>query len=268
MAIPVVSRSGQAIGGLFSGHKAVGVFNERSERILVAVAAQAAVAIDNARLYEDAQKAAEERQKLFNRERAARAEAERLNQMKDEFLAMLAHELRNPLAPISSAAELLNLAYADEPRVRQSSGVISRQAKHMKRLVDDLLDVSRVIRGLVTLDKKIIDFRQIVSGALDQARTLVEEKQHRLNTSLPHDAVWVCGDETRLVQTVANIVNNAVKYTPDGGCIELSLEARSEQLRLGVRDNGPGYRRNCCRIYLNSLLRARARLHVHKAAWG
>jgi PAS domain S-box-containing protein len=240
MAIPVTSRSGQVIGAMFFGNEEVGVFSERSERVLVAVAAQAAIAIDNARLYEEAQKAAQDRQSLLSRERTARAAAERLSHMKDEFLAMLAHELRNPLAPIGSAADLLSLAYANEPRVQQSSKVISRQVSHMKRLVDDLLDVSRVTRGLVTLNKSVIDFREVISIAVDQSRTLIEQKRHHLTTELSSDSMPVYGDETRLVQAVANIVNNAAKYTPDAGNINLKLEATQDRLHLSIKDDGLG----------------------------
>jgi signal transduction histidine kinase len=213
LAAPVISRSGDVIGGLFFGHSGAGLFTERTERLIAGVAAQAAVAIDNARLYEQAQHAAKEREELLSRERIARAEAERLSHMKDEFLAMLAHELRNPLAPISSAAELLNLMYADEPRVRKSSETIKRQVAHMTRLVDDLLDVSRVTRNLVRLDKKMIDFRRIVGGSMDQVQALVDAKRHQVELCLPEEPVYVVGDETRLVQ---------------------------ERLQLHVRDNGSG----------------------------
>lgn len=159
---------------------------------------------------------------------------------KDEFLAMLAHELRNPLAPISSAASLLALLCANEPRALQSSKVISRQVAHMTRLIDDLLDVSRVTRGMVTLDRKIVDFRTIVSDALDQTRPLIEQKLHRICVHIPAKPVYVNGDETRLVQTVVNILNNAAKYTPEAGKILVTLEARQDQLWLHVKDNGAG----------------------------
>ncbi|SNS31795.1 PAS domain S-box-containing protein [Noviherbaspirillum humi] len=240
LAVPVVSRSGEAIGGLFFGHSSIGVFSERTERLIVAVAAQASVAIDNARLYEQAQRAAEERENLLHRERSARSEAERLSRMKDEFLAMLAHELRNPLAPISSAAELLNMLYASEPRVHQTSTIIRRQVAHMTRLVDDLLDVSRVTRDLVTLHKKTLDFRDVITSALSQAQPLIDEKRHRVTLQLPHVPIYVHGDETRLVQTVANILNNAAKYTPEAGNIVLQLDATPSQLQLHIKDNGTG----------------------------
>ncbi|QOY95626.1 GAF domain-containing protein [Massilia sp. UMI-21] len=240
LAVPVVSRAGQVLGGLFFGHPEPGVFTERTERIVAAVAAQAAIAMDNARLYEVAQKSAQERDALLQSERAARVQAERLSHTKDEFLAMLAHELRNPLAPISSSASLLSMQFKDEPRIRQTSTIISRQVRHMSRLIDDLLDVSRVTRGLVKLKLGVVDFRDIVSGALDQARPLVEEKGHAIALALPPVPVYVRGDQTRLVQSVANILNNAAKYTQKGGRIALALESGAGRMRLTVSDNGSG----------------------------
>lgn len=240
LAAPVVSSSGQTIGALFFGHPAVGVFSKRTEQLITAVAAQAAVAIDNARLYKEAQQAAKERETSLLRERDARAEAERLSRMKDEFLAMLAHELRNPLAPISTAAELLKMMYAKDPHVHKSSEIISRQVTHMTRLIDDLLDVSRVTRDLVTLNKACIDLRTVIQEALDQVRPLIDEKKHQVSLQLPKDWVLVHGDETRLIQAVANVLNNAAKYTPAGGTIDMVLEADQQQCQLRIRDNGSG----------------------------
>jgi signal transduction histidine kinase/ActR/RegA family two-component response regulator len=240
LAVPVVSRSGQLLGALFFGHPAPGIFTERAERLVAGIAAQAAAAIDNANLYEMAQQSARERDALLQSERAARMEAERLSSMKDEFLAMLAHELRNPLAPISSSASLLSLQFAGEPRVRQASTIIGRQVRHMSRLVDDLLDVSRVTRGLVELRTATVDLRDIVTSALDQTRPLIDERRHAVRLDLPDTPAWVEGDQTRLIQTVANIVNNAAKYTQEGGLIEVSLDTGPRALVLRVRDNGSG----------------------------
>ncbi|KFI09019.1 GAF domain-containing protein [Massilia sp. BSC265] len=240
LAVPVISRAGQVLGGLFFGHPEPGVFTERTERIVAGVAAQAAIAMDNARLYEVAQKSAQERDALLQSERAARVQAERLSHTKDEFLAMLAHELRNPLAPISSSASLLSMQFKDEPRIRQTSTIISRQVRHMSRLIDDLLDVSRVTRGLVKLKLGVVDFRDIVSGALDQARPLIDEKGHAVQLALPAAPVYVRGDQTRLVQSVTNILNNAAKYTQKGGHIALALEGREGHMCLSVSDNGSG----------------------------
>jgi CheY-like chemotaxis protein/nitrogen-specific signal transduction histidine kinase len=187
-----------------------------------------------------AQKSALERDALLQSERAARVQAERLSHTKDEFLAMLAHELRNPLAPISSSASLLSMQFKDEPRICQTSTIISRQVRHMSRLIDDLLDVSRVTRGLVKLKLGVVDFRDIVSGALDQARPLIAEKGHAVQLALPPGPVYVRGDQTRLVQSVANILNNAAKYTPRAGCIALALDSDGGRMRLSVSDNGSG----------------------------
>jgi PAS domain S-box-containing protein len=159
---------------------------------------------------------------------------------KDEFLAMLAHELRNPLAPISSAAQLLARGTADEKRVRQSSEIIIRQVRHLTGLVDDLLDVSRVTRGLVELQRERVDLKSVVASAVEQARPLVEARRHRLEQAMDAAPAWVDGDRIRLVQVVANLLNNAAKYTPQGGAIALALEVGDGQATISVRDNGIG----------------------------
>ena len=196
--------------------------------------------VRRSRLEETLRDAALERDALLQSERAARVQAERLSHTKDEFLAMLAHELRNPLAPISSSASLLSMQFANEPRICQTSTIISRQVKHMSRLIDDLLDVSRVTRGLVKLKLATVDFREVVTGALDQTRPLVLEKSHQVRVELPDTPVYVRGDQTRLVQSVANIVNNAAKYTQKGGQLALALQVRDGRMVLTVRDNGSG----------------------------
>ena len=144
LAVPVVSRSGEVIGGLFFGHPEPDVFTERAERLVVGVAAQAAIAIDNARLYEAAQR------EIASRERAEGALRE-TDRRKDEFLATLAHELRNPLAPIRQAALISKRAAATRRQKRWSHGVITRQVQHMALLLDDLLDISRITRGTLDL---------------------------------------------------------------------------------------------------------------------
>ncbi|MCX7258125.1 MAG: PAS domain S-box protein [Polaromonas sp.] len=162
------------------------------------------------------------------------------DQRKDEFLAMLAHELRNPLAPIITAADLLFMGQPDEKRVRQLSEVISRQSGHMTRLIDDLLDVSRVTRGLVTLNRQPMDINSLLSEAIEQVRPLLEAKAHYLQVQHLPQRVLVAADKMRLVQVLANVLNNAIKYTPDGGQIELRLETDGGQVILSVRDNGMG----------------------------
>jgi PAS domain S-box-containing protein len=168
---------------------------------------------------------------------------ERLKQAdlrKDEFLAMLAHELRNPLAPISAAAQLLQIGPIDEARVRQTSRIIGRQVHHLTSLVDDLLDVSRVTRGLVELDKAQIDIGQVVAEAIEQVTPLIRARHHHLGLQLPPEAPFVMGDKKRLVQVIVNLLNNAAKYTREGGQLLLRTEVDSAHVRIEVTDNGIG----------------------------
>ncbi|WP_151638413.1 PAS domain S-box protein [Noviherbaspirillum aerium] len=159
---------------------------------------------------------------------------------KDEFLAMLAHELRNPLAPIASAAELLRLARTDEERVRRTSEVISRQVEHITGLVDDLLDVSRVTRGLISLDRATLNLGDIIADAVEQVGPLIESRRHRLAVQVPDAPVFVDGDNKRLVQVLTNLLNNAAKYTPEGGEIALRMELSGDEVEVSVQDNGIG----------------------------
>ncbi|GIZ52752.1 PAS domain-containing hybrid sensor histidine kinase/response regulator [Noviherbaspirillum aridicola] len=173
-------------------------------------------------------------------QRLAEEELRSSGRRKNEFLAMLAHELRNPLAPISTAAQLLKISAGDERRVRQASEIIGRQVRHMTELVDDLLDVSRVTRGLVTLDNDEFDLKQVVAAAIEQSRPLIEGRHHVLKTRMDGQPAIARGDRTRMIQVVANLLNNAAKYTPQGGEITLSLDVLRDRARLSVRDNGIG----------------------------
>ncbi len=159
---------------------------------------------------------------------------------KDEFLAMLAHELRNPLAPIRAAADLLALSAGESERIRQTSAVIARQVRHLTAMVDDLLDVSRVTRGLVRLEHVALDARRILLDAVEQVRPLAEAKQHQLEVRTPADPVFISGDAKRLVQVMTNLLNNAVKYTPAPGWIEVVLQPQGADAVITVRDNGIG----------------------------
>lgn len=159
---------------------------------------------------------------------------------KDEFLAMLAHELRNPLAPISSAAELMLRMDLDRERMRRTSEIIARQVRHMTNLVDDLLDVSRVTRGLVTLAKMPLDVSLVVSNAIEQSSPLIQARRQHLSVHLAAEKTLVTGDSTRLTQVVANLVNNAAKYTPEGGNIVVRTQADGADVLLEVIDDGIG----------------------------
>ena len=172
--------------------------------------------------------------------RKAEEEMRQGNRRKDEFLAMLAHELRNPLAPIAAAADLLRLAQPDDARVRKSSEIISRQVRHMTALINDLLDVSRVTSGLVTLDTAVVDVRQIVTEAVEQVRPLIDARRHRLHVEMQGRPLLVSGDGKRLLQVFANVLNNAAKYTPEGGDIRLDAFLEQGQVVVTVADNGVG----------------------------
>jgi signal transduction histidine kinase/DNA-binding response OmpR family regulator len=183
------------------------------------LAGRAAIAIDNARLYRDIQED---------------------DRRKNEFLAMLAHELRNPLAPIRNAVEILQHLGLKDGDLGWASDVISRQVEQMVRLVDDLLDISRITGGKVQLRKEPIDVASVVARAVETSRPLIEARGHRLDVDLPGEPLWVIGDRTRLSQVLANVLNNAAKYTANGGEIALRVGRESEEAVFRVHDTGIG----------------------------
>jgi CheY-like chemotaxis protein len=157
-----------------------------------------------------------------------------------EFLAMLAHELRNPLAPITNAVGLMRSKRIEDPTLEWSRDVIERQTAHLARLVDDLLDVSRITSGRLTLQKERLNVSVVFDRAVETSRPLVESRQQTLEVSLPQRPVWVEGDLVRLSQIVLNLLNNAAKYTPAGGRIWLSAEREDALVVIRVRDSGVG----------------------------
>lgn len=159
---------------------------------------------------------------------------------KDEFLAMLAHELRNPLAPISAAAQLLRMAALDPAIIRKTSDVISRQVAHLTRLVDDLLDVSRVTRGLIELERKRLAVQDIVADATEQTQPTILARHHTLMLDVPSAPIELIGDHKRLVQVLTNLLTNAAKYTPDGGRLTLSVATDADHVVIDIKDNGIG----------------------------
>lgn len=176
---------------------------------------------------------------ITERERAESALRE-IDRRKDQFLAMLAHELRNPLAPIAAAAQILRRPGIDQASINRLSDVILRQSGHMTGLVSDLLDVSRVNMGLVRLARDTLDLKDIVTDAMEQTRPLMEQRRHQMTLQMPAQAVRVEGDKLRLVQIFANILANAARYTPEGGEIMLKLAVADGQAVVSVRDNGVG----------------------------
>ncbi|HYQ90968.1 MAG TPA: ATP-binding protein, partial [Candidatus Competibacteraceae bacterium] len=173
-------------------------------------------------------------------QRAAEEALREADRRKDEFLAMLAHELRNPLASIYNAVQILSRLGPAEPKLQWAHDVIARQAKHLARLVDDLLDSARLIRGQITLKKEPVELATIVQQAVEAAQPLLEARQHHFRLILPHSPVWLEGDPARLVQVLLNLLDNAAKYTEPGGQIELEAECYGVEVAVRVRDTGPG----------------------------
>jgi signal transduction histidine kinase len=161
---------------------------------------------------------------------------------KDEFLAMLAHELRNPLAPIHNAIELMRIKPLNDPQLNWARDVIARQLTSLTRLVDDLLDVSRITRGKINLTRQIVELEALISRAIETVHPLFDEHKHHLTLELPAPGVKVFGDSTRLTQAIANVLGNAAKYTDEGGQIMVSATVRDADVEIHVRDNGIGIR--------------------------
>lgn len=240
LAVPVISRMGEVIGGLFFGHSEVGVFTAITERIIGGVAAQAGVAIDNSRLYEDLKSAAKEREFLLEAERAARSEAERVNIIKDEFLATLSHELRTPLNAILGWSQLLSVDANDPDDLKQGLEAIERNARAQTQLIEELLDMSRIISGKLRLDVQWTDLASVVNQAVESVRPSAEAKQIRLRKIMDPHPGPVSGDPTRLQQVFWNLLSNAIKFTPKQGTIDVLLERVNSHLEVTVRDNGSG----------------------------
>jgi signal transduction histidine kinase len=172
----------------------------------------------------------------------ARAEAalREADRRKNEFLATLAHELRNPLAPIRNSLEIMKLSNYAPDTVKRSLGIIERQTSQLVRLIEDLLDISRVSRGKIQIRKSLVEIASVVESALESVAPLIEERGHALKVTLPKEPLHVLGDAARLSQTISNLLNNAAKYTPPKGRVELAVEPLGNEIRIRVRDNGIG----------------------------
>ena len=187
---------------------------------MLGIAAQAGIAIDNARLYEAAQRAAAERELLLESERAARTAAERLSEVKDEFLATLSHELRTPLNAILGWAQVLRTA-KDEADYRQGLETIERNARIQTQLIDDLLDMSRITSGKLRLDVQQLRPLSFIEAAIDTVQPAVQAKGITLTCVLDPGAGPVAGDPGRLQQVIWNLLSNAIKFTPKGGKVQI-----------------------------------------------
>jgi CheY-like chemotaxis protein len=174
-------------------------------------------------------------------EKAAAMALKEANRRKDEFLAVLGHELRNPMAPIRNAVDILQMLKSEQdPRIDWALAVLDRQAAHVSRLLDDLLDVSRIIRGQLKLERRPVALRGLVQQAVDDVRPAITERRHRLVVDLPDPDIAVDGDPVRLSQILLNLLLNAANYTQEGGEIRVSAGVRDEEVAITVQDNGPG----------------------------
>jgi len=161
------------------------------------------------------------------------------DERKDQFLAMLAHELRNPLAPIRNAVELLRRSNSSDENVQCSAEVLDHQVQHMTRLLEDLLDISRLIRGKIILQKQLIDLAEVVERAIETSRPVIDERQHKLTVICPKH-IYLQADAIRLAQVLANLLNNAARYTPEGGRISLTVLREKDAATIRVHDTGIG----------------------------
>ncbi len=232
VAIPLMTGGGLAIGCLrftFDAHK---VSDPTDRELLLTVSRQCSQALDRARLY-DAERA--------SREVAERAmeDARAAERRKDEFLAVLGHELRNPLAPIFTALELMRLRGPDSAFLRERE-IITDHMQHLSRLVDDLLDLSRITRGRLELRRQIIEVSPVVSRAIEMASPLLDKKSQHLISDVPSDGLVVDADPMRLSQVIANLVGNAAKYTQNGGHIRVSARRDTDHVVISVSDDGIG----------------------------
>lgn len=222
-AIPMVVE-GRCLGLLAFGFEEVHRFSPEERVFLMTLSQHAAQAFERARLLEA--------------ESLARRDAEAANRAKDEFLAMLGHELRNPLAPILTALHLLRLK-VDSGGERECA-VIERQVGHMTRLVDDLLDISRITRGTVHLAPRRMELAEAVAAALETASPLIEQRAHHLDVTVPDAGLPVLADGHRLAQAIGNVITNAAKYTPRGGHLQVTAHPDRGRAVLRIRDDGVG----------------------------
>lgn len=233
LSVPVISRSGDVHGALVLGHADEDSFSERDARIVEGVAAQAAVAIDNARLFEASQRAAAENEQLYR-------QAEESSQLKDEFLATVSHELRNPLNAIQGWAGMLRAGKIPQEGIPKALDTIERNARAQTQLIDDLLDVSRIITGKLRMDVRPTDPSFFIEAAIEAVQPAAEAKGVRIQKVMDTGGASVPGDPVRLQQVVWNLLSNAIKFTPRGGRVRVLLERINSHVEIVVTDSGQG----------------------------
>jgi signal transduction histidine kinase len=226
LVAPLVGRDGRNIGLIQLSDKYEGEFTEEDEAILVQLAQMASVAVENTRLYQAQQ--------------LARTQAESANRIKDEFLAVLSHELRSPLNPILGWTRLLRSRKLDEKATAHALATIERNAKLQTQLIEDLLDVSRILQGKLSLNVCPVNLPSIIKAAMETVRLAAEAKSIEIQMRFEPGIGQVSGDSTRLQQVVWNLLSNAVKFTPIGGQIEITLEQIGSEAQIQVSDTGKG----------------------------
>jgi signal transduction histidine kinase/ActR/RegA family two-component response regulator len=219
LAVPVKGRSGDVIGGLFFGHPSVGRFTEQHERLAVGVASWASVALENARMYMSVQEA---------------------SRIKDDFLASLSHELRTPLNAILGYARMLRSGVVAPDRKDKAIETIERNATSLTQIVEDVLDISRIVSGKIRLNVQPVELPDIVRSAVDGIMPAADAKGLRVETIVDPDASPVSGDPERLQQVLWNLLSNAVKFTNRGGKIQVRLERVNSHVEIAVSDTGIG----------------------------
>ncbi len=228
-------KTGDRVFGVFllASARPAPAWSAADQLMLAELVGRAGMALENARLYwslkREIAKTREAEEKLLEQSRR-----------KDEFLAMLSHELRNPLAPIRNAAEVLRRIAPTDAGIVWARDVVERQVTHLAQLVDDLLDVSRITQGKITLKKEPVELGRVIQHSVETARGLLESKRHQLALNLSGTPIWVHGDFARLAQVIGNLLNNGAKYTAEGGRIELAASADRGEAVISVRDNGIG----------------------------
>jgi len=232
LAVPLVGLD-RVLGVLFVSHREADAYTDDHLRLLSVVASQIAAYLTACRLHE-------QEAQIVSEHEAGRAAAEAENRAKDEFLAMLAHELRNPLMAISIAMQTIRGGAERDPAAREARDAVERQVKHLARLLDDLLEVSRLTRGKIELRKGTVTLQTVVAEALESTRGFIDTRRHVVSVSLPEEPFWFEADPTRITQVVANLLNNAAKYTPPGGEISVKGYGERGEVVLRVRDTGMG----------------------------
>jgi signal transduction histidine kinase len=194
-------------------------------------------------------------------------QAQQNNRMKDEFLASLAHELRNPLAPIRNATQLMSAKLHEPETIDKLRLMIARQVHHISRMIDDLTDVARIENGKLMLRRETVDLVSIVRDAIHSCKDLIEQKHQTLVLELPRHQIYMNGDPTRLEQIVCNLIHNAAKYTPELGTVTIQMEGYSESIIVRVKDNGMGISPRLLPRIFDSLRRHRSPWIGHREAW-